>query len=397
MTIDLEQIAGELARAAAWAASRATVEDPRGSLRAATLAPAQSLAATAEAERAALVADVAARRARALDEPPAGGLLGGRLVVYRANAPALAGAAEAASGGFFDGDDAPPWDTWATFADGALVALVPEPLLAHAERGVRAGGKRLAWLEESALPFADALLARLGAPSLARPLEHLVTLTLRTAAPARLRLEPWGDEYPLLLDKTYRVLGRGPVGGSLELVNEPGRLVVHAWPGATVDVMLGDAWLVRPGGDRPRAPAPAAPPTGEWFLYGVDGVRRYLIDKKDELWIEESGFSLLRHLGKYPCRIYVFLELPGMLHFRMLLPIEVPRDRREHVAAGLSAINMRNAVKGFEPYRDTVCFLTSVFLNADGTVSSSVIDQALQSVYRSAQRFLPEIESLAKG
>src|SRR5262249_37232991 len=149
--------------------------------------------------------------------------------------------------------------------------------------------------------------------------------------------------------------------------------------------------------DRPRAPSPEPPPTGEFFLAGTDAVKRYFIDKGDELWVEPTGFSLLRYLGKAPCRIYAIWESAGMIHFRMVLPVEVPRDRRDLVAAGLIAINARNAVKGFELYRDSVCFLTSVFMNADNTVSSWVVDKAVQSCFNSAQHFLAEIQALAKG
>ena len=48
------------------------------------------------------------------------------------------GASEVASLGFFDGENAPPWDTWVEYSEGRLACWVPEQLIGLAEAGVDA-------------------------------------------------------------------------------------------------------------------------------------------------------------------------------------------------------------------------------------------------------------------
>jgi hypothetical protein len=48
------------------------------------------------------------------------------------------GAAEAASRGFYDSEDAPPWDTWFLYGDHAIFCCVPESAIARAQAGIDA-------------------------------------------------------------------------------------------------------------------------------------------------------------------------------------------------------------------------------------------------------------------
>jgi hypothetical protein len=84
--------------------------------------------------------------------PDAAVSAGARLVVVEVDTSVADGLAEAASRGFFDLDDRPPWDLWLVAfgvtrpsqpeAPGiGLVALVPEDCIAVAEAGRRAGGR----------------------------------------------------------------------------------------------------------------------------------------------------------------------------------------------------------------------------------------------------------------
>lgn len=90
--------------------------------------------------------------------------LPGRLMVYFPHLNLVDGAAEAESEGFFDTDNAPPWDTWvACFEDRQLgdssdekgpgpyvVAWVPEPLVAAANAGIEVNPEAcIVWLDES--------------------------------------------------------------------------------------------------------------------------------------------------------------------------------------------------------------------------------------------------------
>jgi hypothetical protein len=48
------------------------------------------------------------------------------------------GAAEASSRGFFDAEDAPPWDTWFWFKENTIFCWVPESLISRAQAGIDA-------------------------------------------------------------------------------------------------------------------------------------------------------------------------------------------------------------------------------------------------------------------
>lgn len=62
----------------------------------------------------------------------------GRLLRYYPLETVDDGAAEASSKGFFDFNDAPPWDTWVAYLDGAIISWIPEPLIARAQAGIDA-------------------------------------------------------------------------------------------------------------------------------------------------------------------------------------------------------------------------------------------------------------------
>lgn len=105
-------------------------------------------------ERQATVNDLAIHRARLLADgglPAAaeGDLAGGRLLLFYPDDTLFDGAAELESGGFFDTENVPAWDTWVWVQDDDrphagppasgpyLVCWVPPHLLAAADAGVR--------------------------------------------------------------------------------------------------------------------------------------------------------------------------------------------------------------------------------------------------------------------
>jgi hypothetical protein len=67
-----------------------------------------------------------------------GELSGGKLLLYEPLENVSDGAAEASSHGFFDANDAPPWDTWITYLDDAIVSWVPESMIPSAQAGIDA-------------------------------------------------------------------------------------------------------------------------------------------------------------------------------------------------------------------------------------------------------------------
>jgi hypothetical protein len=96
-------------------------------------------------------------------------VLPGRLMVYFPHLNLCDGAAEMESSGFFDVDNAPPWDTWvACFEDPEsggsgpyVIAWVPEPFIAAADAGISVNPECcIVWLDESEVA-AKRLFARL--------------------------------------------------------------------------------------------------------------------------------------------------------------------------------------------------------------------------------------------
>ena len=62
----------------------------------------------------------------------------GKILAYYPLENVADGAAEASSHGFFDCDDAPPWDTWFFYDEGLILSWVPEFLIVTAQAGIDA-------------------------------------------------------------------------------------------------------------------------------------------------------------------------------------------------------------------------------------------------------------------
>lgn len=72
----------------------------------------------------------------------------GRLLTYWPEENLACGGAEYASVGFFDGDNAPPWDTWVAFSGKGLLSWVPGELVDLASKGIEANPEAcIAWYE----------------------------------------------------------------------------------------------------------------------------------------------------------------------------------------------------------------------------------------------------------
>lgn len=187
--IDMAVFRRCLADTIAWCARQAAVSNPSDCLRSPELRP-EALDETKGWERydwpthRARVAVTtaltkrrsaslrAARHGRAL---PVEGMADGRLLLYHPDANLYDGAAERESYGYFDVDNVPPWDTWIAYVHdaawqmgpterdhtgftnalydnrsyaGLLIAWVPAPLLALAERGIAVNPERcITWAD----------------------------------------------------------------------------------------------------------------------------------------------------------------------------------------------------------------------------------------------------------
>jgi hypothetical protein len=61
-----------------------------------------------------------------------------RLLIYECEETVEDGASEAASLGFYDLLDAPPWDTWVSYQNGAVFCCVPDFAISRAQNGIDA-------------------------------------------------------------------------------------------------------------------------------------------------------------------------------------------------------------------------------------------------------------------
>jgi hypothetical protein len=61
-----------------------------------------------------------------------------KLLIYECQETVEDGASEAASFGFYDLLDAPPWDTWVLYRNGAVFCCVPDSAVSRAQAGIDA-------------------------------------------------------------------------------------------------------------------------------------------------------------------------------------------------------------------------------------------------------------------
>lgn len=71
-----------------------------------------------------------------------------------------------------------------------------------------------------------------------RPMSRNQTLALRNRqkSPVVLRLEPWGEEYPLEPGAVINLSFSGPEAGPLEIEFGVGEITVYGWEGSMVAV-----------------------------------------------------------------------------------------------------------------------------------------------------------------
>lgn len=150
MTGSLDPFRERLAETVSWCLRR-TAQTPLGeALRSPLLAPpaASAWPETVRAVANARIHSLGRSWRRSLD--PFGG---GLLLVYFPTPPHSRGAARAASQGYFDAHDAPPWDTWTAYIEEAdrsyLVSWVPPQALGLANAAIEVAPKSLAWLEQA--------------------------------------------------------------------------------------------------------------------------------------------------------------------------------------------------------------------------------------------------------
>ena len=160
----IDQFGLRLSETSRWCASKARVDDPAHSLRSHELVPRQETE-----DWQAIVESVCDRRARLLQGQwsSAPAVPAGRLLVFDPGQSLSDGAAMVESNGFFDVDNAPPWDTWIAYVreqphqpgswtnlDSYLLCWIPTIFLDLVERGIAVNPERcLLWADVADTPF----------------------------------------------------------------------------------------------------------------------------------------------------------------------------------------------------------------------------------------------------
>ena len=155
---------------ASWCVERASLNDPGGSLRSSVTHPRVLEPSYFDTVRG-VVNLRHPRKALRVEDP----MSAGQLLVYFPDAELADGAAEEETKGFFDVNNAPPWDTWVGFfrddvaSDSSyahyLVAWVPKDLVPLVQEGIDVNPERcIEWLDESEVSLRDIIsVARRGA------------------------------------------------------------------------------------------------------------------------------------------------------------------------------------------------------------------------------------------
>lgn len=164
----IDPFACRLEEASHWCASKVDVKDPVRSLRSVELVPPEREdwpgRVDAVAKRRSVLVPQRGANTRAPD---------GRLLVFDPGQSLSDGAAEVETGGFFDEDNTPPWDTWVAYVtehpqrpdawtrlDSYLVCWIPAELLELVDRAIEVNPEGcLLWADGANTPFLRRLLS----------------------------------------------------------------------------------------------------------------------------------------------------------------------------------------------------------------------------------------------
>jgi len=166
----LEQVKTRLAQTIFWCAPRADLSNPAASLRTPQLRPrlleeSRFSAVETVANARELFGGVEIRKATIPSN-----LVGGRLLIYFPNYDLACGAAEQETGGFFDVNNVPPWDTWVAYLRDArsvesydteyLIAWIPREFVALADDGIAVNPEEcIQWLKDTPVELVNVLRA----------------------------------------------------------------------------------------------------------------------------------------------------------------------------------------------------------------------------------------------
>lgn len=89
--------------------------------------------------------------------------------------------------------------------------------------------------------------------------------------PLQVWFEPWGMPHALPPGESFRVVGRSPQPGRMEVVEADGSVAVYGWPGSTLRVFNGDALVDDFNIVFPELPPGMSPREFVEFMFGGPG------------------------------------------------------------------------------------------------------------------------------
>jgi len=89
--------------------------------------------------------------------------------------------------------------------------------------------------------------------------------------PLRVWFEPWGMPHFLPPGESFRVVGRSPQAGTIEVVESGGTVAVYAWAGSTLMVFNGTALVEDLSVAVPELPPGQSTRSFVHFLFGGPG------------------------------------------------------------------------------------------------------------------------------
>ena len=185
---DYRLILSRLAETITWCSTRACADDPSGSIRQPELKPEMAGPNRIHGTTVDLVASQRSRQLISTGNAVAGPphpLAGGRLLYVQVNGSVWDGASSHVSGGLFDDEDCPGWDSWVSYV---IEESVPERGLEKSQRRALALEYLACWISECLVSLADHAI-------LANPVECLTWADREWGAGTRLTQRLRDDGY----------------------------------------------------------------------------------------------------------------------------------------------------------------------------------------------------------
>lgn len=115
---------------------------------------------------------------------------------------------------------------------------------------------------------------------------------------------------------------------------------------------------------------------------------------------DQNILTVPTRLGEEQSVLHIRWEaIPGVIQFIQMIPVVVPENRRDEVAALIGRINVSLPILGFtmNPENGVVAFRTHAFLGKEKAVAPGMIGAVIASSVRTTKIFLPQLRKAAEN